>query len=156
MKLWPVSNETFLLCDHGRGGPSGFTPTVVRNKEVRPYVQSVRSGIKARGNKYYAWAFSSHIEHASSAAAEDWLIRLDSVIPEQVDIVVELSDQTTRFILPECFVEFSPAPPLGCLTVVQWVLTFNRICPALRLKDADGIELNDVNGVELWTQEDAI
>lgn len=156
MKIWPVSNATFLLCDHGRGGPDGFTPTVVRSKEVVQYVQGVRAGVKARGNKHYVWSFTTRIDHASVAAAEEWLIRLDSEIPEQDDVTVELSDQTTRFVLPACFIEFAPAPPIGLLTIVRWLLTFNQICPSFRLADADGILLTDVDGVELWSKEDAL
>jgi len=131
MKVWPVSNENYALCTHGVGGPDAFTPTVIRSKEIIPYVLSPKAGIKARGNSYFIWVFRSQRAHSTITAAQEWLITLDEEVPEQDDVIVELEDGVTQYRLLDCVIEFAPAPPFGVLTSVQWTLTFSAYEPVV-------------------------
>jgi len=156
MKIWTHNSDGELaICDHGREGPSSFSPQVMRKMDLLMFVQGSFAKPKARGNTYRVWTFSVGREHASVAAAEDYLLNLHQTVPEQADVTVELSDQATRYLLADCCISFQAAPPIGCYTRVTWTLTFGQMNPLLRMGSSDGTEINSSDGTEIWATEAA-
>ncbi|QBG47823.1 hypothetical protein EGM51_10625 [Verrucomicrobia bacterium S94] len=158
MKIWTNNGEEeVVLCDHGRGGPSNFVPQVVRNKDVLTFVQGEFAKPKARGNTYRTWTFTIQTEHDSQKDAEQYLIELHTLVPLQADVDVELSDGETRYLLPECVIEFSASAPVGVLTTVAWTLTFGGIKPIPAqtvLADEDGVTISF--GGEQWVSTEGV
>ena len=156
MKIWHQFNgteETF--CDHGREGPSNFVPQVMRKKDILSFVQGTFAKPMSRGNAYRVWRFSVTKVHDSIADAEKYLITLHQTVPAQTDVYVELNDTTTRYLLPDCCVDVAPAAPSGVKTTVTYTLTFGVMNPMLDALDSLGVDLNDSEGVDLWTKEAA-
>lgn len=120
--------------------------------DVLMFVQSPFATPRARGNAYRTWSFTATKTHASYAAAERYLVTLHQSVPEQAEVYMELSDDVTRFVLPQCCISFQATAPVGVKTMVTWTLTFGVMNELTRGADALGIDLNDSAGTELYVK----
>jgi len=118
------STAPFTLSDHGREGPNSWVPVPLRKVEVLPFVQSIFSKPRNRGNTLLQVSFSVSKEHASITAAQLYLLEINSLVPTEGAIRIDMEDQTTTRLVPHATIELNPLKALGLRTTINYTIKY--------------------------------